>query len=66
MVLIPAMGLTFMRISDSLPSVAGSSDTREGIEQTEAPTGMCTYNDGVGSRLLGASCEESSWGNTEV
>ena len=25
----------------------GSSDTREGIEQTEASTGMCTYNNCV-------------------
>ena len=47
-------------------SVVGSSDTRKGIEQTEASTGTCTYNDGIASRLLGASCEESSRGDTEV
>ena len=39
--------------------VGSSLDTREGTEQTEASTGMCTYNDGVASRLLGVSCEES-------
>ena len=48
------------------PSVVGSGGTRMGIEQTEASTGMCTYNDGVASRLLGVSCGGSSRGDTEV
>ena len=66
MLLIPAMRLKFTRISDSLSSVVGSSDTREGIEKTEASTGMCTYNDGAASRLLCASCEGSQRGDTEA
>ena len=47
-------------------SVVGSSDTSEGIEQTEASTGMCTYNDAVASRSLCASCEGSPPGDTEA
>ena len=47
-------------------SVVGSNDRREGIEPTEASTGMFTYNDGVASRLLCASCEGSPRGDTEA